>query len=51
MHNRHVPAFTFLLLMHGGAAVARLCVLCAMLAYPSVTLAQGTEPFRGPLLP
>jgi predicted dienelactone hydrolase len=42
MHNRHVPAFTFLLLVHGGAAVARLCVLCAMLAYPSVTLAQGT---------
>jgi predicted dienelactone hydrolase len=44
MHNRHVAASirTFLLLVHGRAAVARLCVLCALLAYPSVTLAQGT---------
>jgi predicted dienelactone hydrolase len=44
MHNRHVPAFirTFLLLVHDRAAVARLSVLCAMLAFPSVTLAQGT---------
>ena len=40
--HRHVPAFMFLLLVRGGAAVARLCVLGAMLAYPSMTLAQGT---------
>jgi predicted dienelactone hydrolase len=44
MHNSHVPASirTFLLLVRGRAAVARLCVLCALLAYPSATLAQGT---------
>jgi predicted dienelactone hydrolase len=44
MHNRHVPVSirTFLLLVHGRAAVARLSALCALLAYPSATLAQGT---------
>src|SRR4030095_13748016 len=39
-----LPSRTFLLLVHDRAAVARLSVLCAMLAFPSVTLAQGTPP-------